>query len=176
MKNEKLILGSIAVLFAIVIALSIVVFTKSEKNAYIDTSKLMEGSKEIQALKKQSQQEAEILKANADTLMGEFQEELKKYEKGLSKMSNKEKQLSMQLLETKRNQIIQYQQATQQKSQQEEQQKTQAIIANINKYIAEYGKEKGYKIIFATTNGNIAYAEKGMDITEEIIKGINGDK
>jgi outer membrane protein len=173
MKNEKLLIGGMSVLLAVVIALSIVVFTRSEKMAYIDTSKLMEGSKEIQALKKQNQLEVEKFKANEDTLMAEFQSELKKYEKSLTGMSNKEKQLSAQLLETKRNQIMQYQQATQQKTQQEEQQKTQAILTNINKYIAEYGKDKGFKIIFATTNGNIAYAEKGIDITEEIIKGIN---
>jgi outer membrane protein len=173
MKNEKIIIGSISILFATVIALSIVIFTRSERMAYIDTSKLMDGSKEIQALKKQNQLESQKLKANEDTLMTEFQSELKKYEKDLAGMSSKEKQLTTQLLETKRNQIIQYQQATQQKVQQDDQQKTQAILTNINKYIAEYGKDKGYKIIFATTNGNIAYAEKGIDITEEIIKGIN---
>jgi outer membrane protein len=136
----------------------------------------MENSKEMQALKKQSDKEGEILKANEDTLMAEFQNELKRYEKDLTKMSTKEKQLSTQLLETKRNQILQYQQATQQKSQQNMQQKSQTVLVNINKYISEYGKEKGYKIIFATTNGNIAYADQGIDITEEIIKKINGDK
>ncbi|HWZ20999.1 MAG TPA: OmpH family outer membrane protein [Cytophagaceae bacterium] len=170
---NKLIVLMGAIAGVSIIGLFMVFFLKNEKMAYIDTSKLMEKSKEIQAVRKQNELEAQKVKANSDTLMAEFQEELKRYEQGLSRMTSKEKQLSTQLLETKRNQIIQYQQATQQKVQQEEQQKTQAILVNINKYISDYGKSKGYKIIFATTNGNIAYAEQGMDITEEIINGIN---
>jgi outer membrane protein len=173
MNNNKLVALMGAIIGVLFIALFAIVFFRNEKIAYIDTSKLMEKSKEIQALKKQSQIEADKMKANSDTLMSEFQEALKKYEKELAGMTSKEKQLTAQMLETKRNQIMQYQQAIQQKSQQDEQQKTQTILVNINKYISDYGKDKGYKIIFATTNGNIAYADQGMDITEEIIEGIN---
>ena len=171
--NSKITTLSLIIMAVAIAALSILFFAKSDKVAYIDTSKLMEGSNELQALKKSNEVESKNQKAIADTLIMEFQEELKRHEKELAKMSVKEKQLSSQLLETKRNQIMQYQQSMQQKVQQDEQQKTQGVLVNINKYISEYGKEHSYKIIFATTNGNIAYADKGLDITEEIIKGIN---
>lgn len=164
---------AVIILGLLVVAMFIFVFTKNEKIAYIDTSKLMENSKEIQSLKKKGEADAQAMKSNSDTLMMEFQEELKKYEKDLAIMSKKEKQLSTQLLETKRNQILQYQQAVKQKAQQEEQQKTQAVLVNINKRIEEYGKAKGYKVIFATTNGNIAYADEAINITDDIVLLIN---
>ena len=163
----------LAVLSAAVIALSIVVFTRSEKVAYIDTGKLLEQSKEMQTLKKQLEKEQAAIRGNVDTLTAEFQEQLKKYEKDQSWMSAKEKQLSQELLRSKQQQLLQYQQAIQQKAQGEEQKRTQEILTGINAKIKEYGEKKGYKLILATAGGNIAYGDKGADITEEIVNLIN---
>lgn len=163
----------LAVLATAVIALAIVVFTRSEKVAYIDTGKLLEQSKEMQSLKKQLEKDQAAVKGNVDTLTAEFQNELKKYEKDQARMSGKEKQLSQELLRSKQQQLMQYQQAIQQKVQGDEQKRTQEILTAINAKIKEYGEKKGYKMIFATAGGNIAYGDKGVDITEEIVKLIN---
>jgi outer membrane protein len=171
--NNKVITIILSVLSVAVIVLSIVVFTKSEKVAYIDTGKLLEQSKEMQSLKKQLEKDQAAIKGNVDTLTLEFQDELKKYEKDQVRMSPKEKQLSQELLRSKQQQLMQYQQAIQQKVQGDEQKRTQEILTTINAKIKEYGESKGYKLIFATAGGNIAYGDKGVDITEEIVKLIN---
>jgi outer membrane protein len=163
----------LSVLAAAVIALAVVTFTKSEKVAYIDTGKLLEQSKEMLALKKELEKDQAAVKANIDTLTAEFQNSLKTYEKDQVRMSAKEKQLSQDLLRSKQQQLVQYQQAIQQKVQGEEQKRTQEILTGINAKIREYGDEKGYKLILATAGGNIAYGDKGADITEEIVKRIN---
>jgi outer membrane protein len=174
--NNKIISIVLIALTVAVIGLSVMVLTRVEKVAYIDTAKLMEGSKEMQALKKQVEKDQAAMKGNIDTLTTEFQQALKDYEKTQAKMSSKEKQLSQELLRNKQQQLIQYQQAIQQKAQGEEQKRTQEVLTNINAKIKEFGEKQGYKLILATTGGNIAYADKGIDITEEIIKGINGEK
>ncbi len=44
----------------------------------------------------------------------------------------------------------------------------------LNQYIEEYGKEKGYGFVFgATGNGGIMYAEKSLDLTGDVIKYVN---
>ena len=44
----------------------------------------------------------------------------------------------------------------------------------INGYVDDYGKEKGYDFIFgATGNGSLMYAREAYDITDEIIDYIN---
>jgi outer membrane protein len=171
--NTKITNILLAVLTVIVIVLAIIVLTKSEKIAYIDTGKLLEQSKDMQNLKKQLEKDQVAVKGNIDTLTAEFQNELKKYEKDQSKMSLKEKQLSQELLRSKQQQLMQYQQAIQQKVGGEEQKRTQEMLTGINVKIKEYGEKKGYKIIFATSGGNIAYGDKGVDITEDIVKLIN---
>lgn len=148
-------------------------FFKNDKIAYIDSSKLLEQSKAFKAVQQQMQLEEEKAKSNIDTLMKEFDGSLKSYEKNLSKMSAKESQMAKELLKNKQSQLIQYQQAIKQKVEKEQQQKVQEILKGINAYISEYGKNNGYKMILATSNGNIAYGDESVDITEKIIEGIN---
>lgn len=171
--NTKITNISLAILTIAIIALTIVVFTRSEKVAYIDTSKLLSKSNEMQNLKKQLEKEQTSIAGNIDTLTTELQNSLKEYEKSQSKMSPKEKQLSQELLRNKQQQLIQYQQAVQQKVQGEEQKKTQEVLNTINARIKEYGERKGYKLILATSGGNIAYGDQAADITEEIAQLIN---
>ncbi len=170
--NTKIINVIVALLTAVVIALSVVVFTKSEKIAYIDTAKLLSNYPQMQEIKKKLEIEAGKARSNVDTLTMEFQNSLKEYEKNQSKMTTKERSLSEELLRNKQSQLVQYQQALDQKLKQEEQKQTQAILTNINAFITEYGKQKGYKLILATSGGNIAYGDNGVDITEEILKGL----
>lgn len=50
----------------------------------------------------------------------------------------------------------------------------QMIWKRLNPYLEEYGKEKGYEFIFgASGTGSILYADKGKDITEDMIKYVN---
>jgi outer membrane protein len=74
----------------------------------------------------------------------------------------------------KEQQLLRYREAIEQQAQRENQRLTQAVLAEINAYIKQYGKEKGYTFILgATESGNIVYAADGTDITEEVLKGLN---
>ncbi len=148
------------------------VFQKT-KIAYVDSAKLVEKSTAMQKLQTELRADAEKNKANIDTLVMEFENSMKSYEKKMSSMSVKEKELATELLKNKQSQLVQYQQAIKQKVGQQEQQKMQEVLKVINQTISDYGKQQGYQIIFATSNGNIAYADEAIDITEDIIERIN---
>lgn len=76
--------------------------------------------------------------------------------------------------EAKQQQLLHYREAIQQQAQQENQRLTKAVLAEINAYIKQYGKAKGYTFILgATENGNIVYAADGTDITSDVLKGLN---
>ena len=91
-------------------------------------------------------------------------------------MSAKEKQLSEELLGTKQRQLVEYQRALQEKARQEDNQMTQGVIQQVNAYLERFGKSHNYRIIMAATNaGNIVYAQEGLDITQEVLKGLNAE-
>lgn len=173
MTKNKLSIGLIGIIICLLGFIAFEKGFKNEKIAYIDSAKLLDKSKAFQALQQQSKIEEEKAKSNLDTLMNEFDFSLKSYEKNMSTMSAKENQMAKELLKNKQTQLIQYQQAIKQKVEKEQQMKMQEILKGVNSYISDYGKKNGYKIIFATSNGNIAYGDESMDITEKIIEGIN---
>lgn len=75
---------------------------------------------------------------------------------------------------TKEQQLLRYRAAIQQQAQQENQRLTKAVLDEINAYLKQYGKQKGYTFILgATESGNIVYAAEGTNITEDVLQGLN---
>jgi len=154
--------------------LSVIVFTHNEKVVYVDSSKLLNNYKGMQAARAVYQQKANAWKANIDTLASEVQQQISTYEKESPKMTVKERQLSQELIRNKQKQFSDYQQAMNTQAQQEDAKMTSDVVTQINAYLKKYGESKGYKVILAATEyGNLAYADEGLDITNEVLEGLN---
>lgn len=149
-------------------------FYKSEKVAYLDTGVLLNGYKGMQDASADFQKQKAVWQANVDTLTSELQFSIAEHEKNFSQMSDKEKQLSTELLERKRQEYYQYQQAMEQKAREEDQKITSQVIEEVNVFVKEYGANNGYKIILGTTgNGNLMYAAEGLNLTEDVLAQLN---
>ncbi|MEW7280855.1 OmpH family outer membrane protein [Aquimarina sp. 2201CG1-2-11] len=146
----------------------------SSELVYVDVNKLIEGYKRTKIVKAEFDKKATTMKANVDSLISDWQKELKGYEKERSGMSKKELELKQQLLSNKQQQINNYQKAVQKQLQEEDKKVTQTVINDINDFVKEYGKQQGYKVIFgATGSGTIMYGEETADITDKILAALN---
>ena len=173
MKKIPLLLAILAIILSVFTLYST---QKSSELVYVDVNKLLEGYKRTKIVKAEFQEKAKTLNANVDSLITDWQKELKAYEKERSRMTKKELQLKQQLLGTKQQQVNNYQQAIQKKIQEEDKKVTQTVINDINDFVTEYGKKHTYKIIFgASGSGNIMYADKATDLTEIILEGLNAE-
>lgn len=173
MKKLSLPIAILALVFSII---SIVKLYSSSELVYVDVNKLLDGYKRTEIERSKFETKAKTLSANVDSLITDWQKELKSYEKERSSMSNKELELKQQLLSNKQNQINSYQKAIQKQIQDEDKKATQTVINDINDYVKDYGKLKGYKIIFgASGGGNIMYADEGTDLTQEVLEGLNAE-
>ena len=149
--------------------------SKSEL-VYVDVNKLLEGYKRTKQVRAEFEAKAQLLNANVDSLMTDWQKELKVYEKERTGLTTKELELKQQLLTNKQQQINNYQQAIQKQIQEEDKKSTQTVINDINDYVKEYGKTHNYKIIFgASGGGNIMYAHEASDLTENVLTGLNAE-
>lgn len=162
---------------AIVLSLLAVYFVKSSSQlVFVDVNKLIAGYDRTKVAKAEFDRKTNLMKANVDSLIVNWQAELKNYEKERTTLSSKELKLKQELLGNKQQQVNGYQEAIQKKIQEEDKKITQTVINDINDYIREYGKEHNYKIIFgASGGGNIMYADESTDLTEEILKGLNAE-
>ena len=164
-------------IIAILMALFSVIKSQSSSNqVYVDVNKLLDGYKRTKIVREKFEKKAKTLNANVDSLLVDWQKELKIYEKERSKMSKKELELKQELLGNKQQQINNYQQAIQKQVQEEDKKATQTVINDINDYVKDYGKKHGHQIIFgASGSGNIMYANEASDLTQTVLDGLNAE-
>jgi len=141
---------------------------------YVDSNKLINNYAGMQTARKLYQQKTTAWQANIDTLTMEVNKQILRHEKENGKMTFQERQLSLELIHTKQKQLKEYQQALNTQAKQEDSKLTAEVIAQINAFIKKYGERRGYTIVMAATDyGNIAYADEGLDITDDVLDGLN---
>ena len=114
---------------------------KSNTAGYINPGKLVEGYHGAAPRRQALMSQARVWQANLDSLSTE-----------LAALPPAQKAAREQ-------EFLQYRETVQQKALAEEARVQQEILGEINVYIKQYGKEKGYEFIFgATDQGNIVYA------------------
>ncbi|MEO7988563.1 MAG: OmpH family outer membrane protein [Chryseolinea sp.] len=160
-----------------VIALGVLIvlqFTPKDSIVYVDSIKLMNGYTGMKVARKAYEEKVTVWRTNLDSLKSELESKIKDYQAKQSKLTAKEKQLTEELLQTKQQQFVNYQQIISEKVEKEDQELTTQVVGKVNEYIKKYGEEKGYTIIMAATQyGNIVYSQKGMDITDKVLEGLN---
>lgn len=162
------------IVIATILVLVFFQFVKKDNTVYVDNNVLMRDYKGMQVMQAEYEKKAAVWQANVDTLITDWETELRSYEKERKSMTAKERELKEEILRNRQQQINQYREAMGQKAREEEQKMTQTVLNEVNDYIKEYGKKHGYKYILgATGNGNIVYAKEAHNITEDVLKGLN---
>ena len=168
-------------LFLVALSIILAVFSfyrsgHSSQLVYVDVNKLIEGYQRTKLAKVEFEKKTKSMKANVDSLVSQWQNELKIYEQERASLSPKELQLKQELLSSKQEHLTAYQEAINNQIAEEDKKITQTVINEVNDYVREYGKENGYKIIFgASGGGNIMYADESTDLTAKVLEGLNAD-
>ncbi len=149
-------------------------FIFKEKLVYVDALKLVTNYKGMELAKKELEQKSENWNANLDTLRKELEVSLSNFEKNKNLLSIRERQLTEELIKTKQEQYLNYQEVVKNTFQKTDQELSSKMLSKVNDYIKRYGEDHGFTIIFAATQyGNIAYANKEFDITDDLLIGLN---
>ena len=103
---------------------------------------------------------------------------MKAKEANISKTLNgKQQQLQQAAANFQQNvQANKYTQAQAQQIQasiQKQAQDAEALADSVHNYLAQFNKDKKYAMILAKSGDNILYADKSLDITNEVVKGMN---
>lgn len=152
-------------------------FFNSGKNTivYVDALKIIKGYKGTVDVRRNFNSDNEKMKANLDTLGKELQLAVSNFESSKKRSATKTQLLMEQLVKSKQQRYLEYQDVVKEQYQKQEQELSIQLLTEVNDYISKYGKKNGYSIILAATNaGNIAYGDKSMDVTDDVLKGLNG--
>jgi outer membrane protein len=115
------------------------------------------------------------LEKMANTLQAEYSVLQQKAEKG--EMSQQEGNTAQQALLQKQQELELQRQTLGDKYMKDQEAFNKEIHDNLHKYIELYNEEKGYDYILSySKDGSILFANKGLDVTSDIIKGMNAKK
>ena len=142
--------------------------TKTQKLAYIQTSKVFsefKGTKELDKRLTKLQEEQKNVVDSLEVELKLLQTRLgnnQKDEKLMEQFQKKQQNYERLVYEFKR------------VSDEKQQQYLDQLWKQINQYVKEYGDEEGYEYIFgADGSGTLMYASEAEDLSEEIIAFIN---
>lgn len=173
MKIQKVALVVIALCLLGLLA-SFIFNNNTKQVIYVETGVVINQYEGMKKARLQIEAKNNEIQAGVDSLISLFQKDLQDYEKTRKKLSSKERELKEELLRVRQQQLGAYQKAMDKKAQEEEQTLTQTQVNRINEFVKEYGKEKGYDFILgANGSGNIMYAKEGLNITLEVLEGLN---
>lgn len=147
-----------------------------EKTAYVDNSILIKDYKEMKSTEAKFTKRSDALKQQLDSVAKQFQQEVQEYQQNADNLSTSEKQERENKLMQKQ-QMLQRQQQMQSSQLRNESDKViDSLIDKVKGFVADYGKENGYTYIFGSNeSANIMYAKEGKDITQEVLKKLNGE-
>lgn len=174
--DSKYWFSGLLVLNLITISLIVLIFfSRTEtKFAYVDGVKLVSGYKGMELAKKEIEVKSGIWNANLDTLQRELEKSVTDYQSSKSKLNGRERNLTEELIKAKQDQFLNYQEVVSNNLKKVDQELSAKVLEQVNDHIKRYGEQNGLTIIFAATQyGNIAYANKELDLTEVLLKGLN---
>lgn len=148
----------------------------TNKVAYVESGKLLDGYKGMQDARKSFEAKARGWEAQNQKLVQSFQAAVQQYQKQGESMTNEQRAATEQKLGAQQQQVAQSQQKLQQQAQEEEAKMTENVLGRLNKQLEKYGKANGYRLILiAAPSGTIAYGRKDLDITPQVLKYLNAE-
>ncbi len=144
------------------------------KLAYVESAKVLEGYKDMQAARVRYRQQVEVWQANLDTLKQTVQQELDAYNRVRATLSPAARQAQEARLTQRQKQYFDYKKAITQKAADEEMRSTAEVVRKADALMKQYGKEHGYDLVLAATEaGTVVYGREGRDITTEVTQALN---
>lgn len=148
--------------------------TDTSKLGYVESDRLLVEFNETKIEGKKIEQNTEQLRMRFDTLRSELESLEKEFKTNLDKYTVKEREVAENNVNRKKSDVDKYYSILMQKIKEEDKKVTTELLKKIDKVVKAYGEKNNYDIIFgANSNGNLVYAKKSKNLTDEIIKELN---
>ncbi len=145
------------------------------KIAYVDVEEVLkeyQGSKDAE---EEMKTKSGKISGELDQMAMSFQQKVQDYQKNSKSLSSDAKQKKEQELMQEQQQIQQRQQMVQQQVQAEGLKMLDKINDDIDSFLEEYAKSKGYTYILGTSQQtkSVLYGDNSLDITSDIVEALN---
>lgn len=151
-------------------------YVQPGKMAYINIDTLLTHYEYFLDLRDELMSKQEQKGAELETRFRQWEKEASDLEEQRQKLliTRQTYEQNSQRLLAERDNLLQMQQTATQELAEEEQVMNRKVLYKILDYLKEYNKQEGYQFIFSSTlGGNILVADNSLNITWEVLEGLN---
>ncbi|WP_121666105.1 OmpH family outer membrane protein [Mesonia aquimarina] len=161
--------------FALIFIAALAISCNQDKTAYVDNTVLIKEYKNMKATEERFNEKSKEMQKELDAVAKQFQNEVEAFQQQSASMSDEELQKKRTQLMQRQQQLQQQQQAKSQALREESDKVIDSLIDEVKGFVVDYGKEHNYTYIFGSNeSANIMYAKEGKDITQDVLKELNG--
>ncbi len=163
---------SVALVAAAVVGLAGPSLAQNLPIGYIDSIRIFKENRETQEAERQYRQEVDrwtAEKKRREQEILKLREELQAQSLMLSEEKKQEKQLELERLTQDYERFMEETFGDDGLAAKRNKELTQPIVDKINRIIEEIAKERGLVMVFDVANGNVVYADKGLDLTGVVL-------
>ncbi len=144
---------------------------------YVNSDSLLTKYNYFKDLKTKLDAKAKSAEADMGAKTQAFQREVAQYQQNQNTMPADQRASTEQRLQRKQQELQAYQQNAGSALQNEQATEQEKLYDKVADYLKGYAKTKGYKLVLTYSKGNsaILFADESLDITSEVIKGLNED-
>ncbi len=146
----------------------------SQGSAYVNGDSLLENYDYFKNAKKEFEAKTLRTEKEIEAKRSVLELEFTNYQKMASSMSPEQRARTEESLMRKEQDLRMFSENAASKLQEDQNKFNEQLFDKVSKYLKEHTKEKSYKIVFNFTKGSgILYANDSLDITEEVLEGLN---
>lgn len=148
---------------------------KAEKIVFVNSDSLSEKFVYFKDIRDRLEAKAKKAQNDLQSKGQAFQREVAEAEQKLATMSASERQAVEERLARKQQELAQLNQNASASLAQDENTEVTAVYNTISEYLKKHSEEKGYQFVltYSKTNPSVIYADPKLDITKEVVEGLN---
>lgn len=149
----------------------------NEKIVYVNSDSLLNNYQYFKDIKTKLDAKSKNAQADMQSKSQAFQREVNQYQQQQNSLSADQRAATEQRLARKQQELQAYQQNAGQALQNEQASEQEKLYNKVADYLKGFAKNKGFKLVLTYSKGNsaILFADESLDVTTEVIKGLNED-
>ncbi len=146
-----------------------------DKIVFVDSDSLLNQYEYFKVLKTKMEAKGKAADADLKAKGQAFQRDMQQYQSQANSMTAEQRAATEERLSRKQQELQAYQQNAGAAFQNEQAKEQEALYNKVADFLKTYAKEKGYKMVlkYQKGMGDILFADESLDVTREVIKGLN---
>ncbi len=149
----------------------------AEEIVYVNSDSLLSNYAYFKDVRAKFEEKAKKAQNDLQSKGNAFQKEVADYQKNAGTMSAEQRANTEERLARKQDELGKLNQNASSSLAQQEAEENEKLYNRVSDFLKKHAAEKGYKLVltYSTANPTVLFADSKLEITEDVVKGLNAE-